>query len=126
MSVANPYQQYQQNAVQSADPGDLVVMLYDGLVRFLKLAVKSLEENDKGAANTALIKSQDIVSYLSETLDMRFEISRNLAALYDFMSRQLVSANMKKEVQLVEEVLGLAQELRDTWRQAAQMAKTQR
>lgn len=125
MSVANPYQQYQQNAVQSAEPGDLVVMLYDGLVRFLKLAVKSLEENDNEAANTALIKSQDIVSYLDGTLDSRFEISRNLAALYDFMSRQLVSANIKKEVQLVEEVLGLAQELRDTWRQAAQLAKTQ-
>lgn len=125
MSVANPYQQYQQNAVQSADPGDLVVMLYDGLVRFLKLAVKSLEDNDKEAANNALIKSQDIVSYLNETLDRRFEISRNLAALYDFMSRQLVSANIKKEIKLVEEVLGLAQELRDTWRQASQMAKTQ-
>ena len=125
MSVANPYQQYQQNAVQSAEPGELVVMLYDGLVRFLKLAVKSLEENDKEAANTALIKSQDIVGYLNETLDRRFEISSNLASLYNFMSRQLVSANIKKEIKLVEEVLGLAQELRDTWRQASQLAKTQ-
>jgi len=125
LSVANPYQQYQQNAVQSAEPGELVVMLYDGLVRFLKLAVKSLEENDKEAANTALIKSQDIVGYLNETLDRRFEISSNLASLYNFMSRQLVSANIKKEIKLVEEVLGLAQELRDTWRQASQLAKTQ-
>lgn len=125
MSSANPYMQYQQNAVQSAHPGDLVVMLYDGLVKFLKIAIKSLNEKDYNGANNALVRSQDIVSYLNETLDKRFEISGNLTALYDFMHRQLVSANIKKEAVLVQEVLELALDLRDTWRQAVQLAKTQ-
>ena len=125
MSLANPYQQYQQNAVQSAGPGDLVVMLCDGLVRFLKMAIQSLEGKDVGSANNALKKSQDIVNYLNETLNRRFEISGNLSSLYDFMTRQLVNANIKKDPKLVEEVLGLAQDLRDTWRQAVQLAKTE-
>lgn len=125
MSSANPYQQYQQNAVQSAHPGDLVVMLYDGLVKFLKIAINSLQEKDYNEANNALKRSQDIVSYLNETLDKRFEISGNLTALYNFMHRQLISANIKKEAGLVREVLDLALELRDTWRQAVQLAKTQ-
>lgn len=125
MIVANPYIQYQQNAVQSASPGDLVVMLYDGLIKFLKLAIKSLEEKDISGANKALIRSQDIISYLSETLDGRFEISKNMDSLYKFMYSQLVSANVKKDAGLVQEVLDLALDLRDTWRQAVQLAKTQ-
>ena len=125
MSSANPYLQYQQNAVQSANPGDLVVMLYDGLVKFLKIAINSLKEKDYNGANNAIIRSQDIVSYLDETLDKRFEISGSLTALYDFMHRQLVRANIKKEARLVQEVLDLALDLRDTWRQAVQLTKIQ-
>jgi len=125
LGLANPYLQYQHNAVQSANPGDLVIMLFDGLIKYLKIAINAIEENDISNSNNALVRSQDIIDYLNNTLDMQFELSRNLSSLYDFMKGQLISANIKKETELVEEVLGLAAEMRDTWRQALQLAKTQ-
>lgn len=124
MSVAvNPYWQYKQNAVQSASPGELTMMLYDGLVKFLKLAFMALEQNDLSEANNALIRSQEIVSYLNDTLDQRYKLSTNLSSLYDFMTRRLIEANTKKDGLIVKEVLELAEELRDTWQQALKMSR---
>lgn len=124
MSVAvNPYWQYKQNAVQSASPGELTMMLYDGLVKFLKLAFMALEQNDLSEANNALIRSQEIVAYLNDTLDKRYELSTNLSSLYDFMTRRLIEANTKKDGLIVKEVLELAEELRDTWQQALKMSR---
>lgn len=124
MSVAvNPYWQYKQNAVQSASPGELTMMLYDGLVKFLKLAFMALEQNDLSEANNALIRSQEIVAYLNDTLDQRYELSTNLSSLYDFMTRRLIEANTKKDGLIVKEVLELAEELRDTWQQALKMSR---
>lgn len=122
MSLAvNPYLKYQQNAVESASPGELVIMLYDGLVRFLKIAANSLESKDIAGANNALVRSQDIVSYLNETLDKNYEISKNLSSLYDFMLRRLVDANINKDAGMVMEVLELVDELRGTWCQAVKL-----
>lgn len=124
MSVANPYLQYQQNAVQSANPGELVVMLYDGLVKFLKMSIVSLEDKDISGANNSLVRSQDIINYLNNTLDDRFELSKNLSALYDFMNRELVEANINKDTAKVNEVLDLVTELRDAWRQAVKLSNS--
>ncbi|MFZ5632090.1 MAG: flagellar export chaperone FliS [Bacillota bacterium] len=124
--ATDPYLQYKQNAVQGASPGELTLMLYDGLVKFLKLALISMEQNDFNRSNNALIRSQEIVAYLNDTLDYRYEISQNLSALYDFMSRRLVEANTKKDAQIAAEVLELAEELRDTWQQAMKAAADQR
>ena len=123
MSLANPYVQYQQNAVQTAAPGELTLMLYNGLVRFNKQAINALRQEDLHSSNEALLRSQEIVSYLNETLDPNYELSQHLSALYVFMNEQLIQANIKKEPQIVEDVLGLAEELRDTWQQAISISR---
>lgn len=123
MSVPNPYLQYQQNAVKSVSPGDLTLMLYDGLVKFIRLSVMSVENNDMKACHNYLLRSQEILSHLNDTLDFQYEISKNLSALYDYMIRRLMEANVKKDVHIAGEVLGLAGELRETWRQAVKLAK---
>lgn len=126
MSLAvNPYLQYRQNAVQGADRGDLTLMLYDGLVKFIKLAIISIEGNDIDGAHNALVRSQEIIAHLNETLDLSFDLSRNLSALYDFMARRLIESNLKKDGQTAGEVLDLAREMRDTWKQALQIVKNQ-
>lgn len=124
MSMPNPYMQYQNNAVNSASSGDLLMMLYDGLVKFLKIAIDSMEKKNLSGANDALIRSQDILNYLDETLDERFDISKNLSLLYDFMKNHLVEANIKKDPQKVKDVLDIILDMRNTWRQASIMAKT--
>ncbi|MFZ5644552.1 MAG: flagellar export chaperone FliS [Bacillota bacterium] len=122
--MPNPYMQYQNNAVNSASSGDLLMMLYDGLVKFLKIAIDSMEKKNLSGANDALIRSQDILNYLDETLDERFDISKNLSLLYDFMKNHLVEANIKKDPQKVKDVLDIILDMRNTWRQASIMAKT--
>lgn len=123
MALTDPYMQYRQNAAQTAAPGELTMMLFNGLVRFIKQAITSLEQKDYSGSHKALVRSQEILAYLNETLDPRFELSKNMSALYHFMSRKLMEANIKKDVQNAGEVLELADELRKTWWQALKLAR---
>ncbi|MFZ5591474.1 MAG: flagellar export chaperone FliS [Bacillota bacterium] len=118
MSLPNPYQQYRQNAVNSAAPGELTLMLYNGAIKFLHQAREAIAAKDVPGAHEALVRAQEIIQYLFDTLDMQYEIAGNLAALYDFILRQLRQANIKKDVGPVEEVLPLLEDLRDTWGKA--------
>lgn len=123
MGNSNAYQQYQQNMINTATPQELTLMLYNGLVKFLKLSIQSIEEKNMEKANNYIIRSQDIIMEFMCTLDMQYEVSKSLMSLYDYMNRRLVDANTKKEKAIVEEVLGFAEELRDTWAQAMKLAK---
>lgn len=123
MSMPNPCLQYQQNAVCGAAPGELTMMLFNGLVKFLKLTIMSMEQKDFNGSHNSLVRSQEILAYLNDTLDHQYELAQNLSALYDFMTRRLVEANVKKDVQIAGEVLELAEELRDTWQQAMKLAR---
>ncbi|GBF33180.1 flagellar biosynthesis protein FliS [Desulfocucumis palustris] len=115
MAMANPYQQYQANSVNGASPGQLTLMLYNGAIKFINGAIKSLEENNVDRVNENCKRSQDIILYLSSTLNMEYEISKNLDSLYDYMYRRLVHANIQKDKEVMLEVLGLIEELRNTW-----------
>lgn len=121
----NPYQQYQQNTVNTSTPQELTLMLYNGLVRFLKLAYQGIEEKDIPKANNYIIRSQDIITEFICTLDMQYEISNNLLSLYNYMKSRLLEANIKKDKTILEEITGYAEELRDTWAQAMKIAKQQ-
>ncbi|MEA4848694.1 MAG: flagellar export chaperone FliS [Clostridiaceae bacterium] len=121
----NPYKQYQQNTVNTATPQELTLMLYNGLVRFLKLACQGIEEKNIEKANNNIIKSQDIIVEFISTLDMQYEISEGLLSIYDYMNRRLLDANLKKDKSIVEEITGYAEELRDAWEKAMKLAKQQ-
>lgn len=119
----NPYQQYQQNTVNTASPQELTLMLYNGLVRFLKLAHQGIQEKNIEKANNNIIKSQNILIEFISTLDMQYEVSDGLFSLYDYMNRRLIDANIKKDIFIVEEVIVYAEELRDTWEEAVKLAR---
>lgn len=121
----NPYQQYQQSVVKTASPQELTLMLYNGLVKFLKLAHQGIEEKDMEKANNNIIKSENIITEFIRTLDPQYEVSGALLSLYEYMNRRLIEANIKKDKSAVEEVIGYAEELRDTWAQAMKLAKQQ-
>jgi len=125
MSLPNPYLQYQQNAVQGAGPGELTMMLYNGLVKFLMLSLNSVNQKNIYGAHNNLLRSQEIIIHLNETLDHSYGLSKNLSALYEYMNRRLREANVNKDVIIIEEILGLAKELRDTWEQALKLIKEQ-
>lgn len=123
--MANPYKQYQQSVVNTSTPQELTFMLYNGLIKFLKLTAQSIEEKSTEKSNYNIGRAQDILEEFMSTLNMDYDISNNLYSLYDFMYWRLVDANIKKDKTMVEEVIVFAEELRDTWAQAMKLAKGQ-
>ena len=85
----------------------------------------AINDNNIEKASKSIIKAQDIISEFRCTLDMKYDISHQLELLYDYMYRRLLDANIKKDSAIVEEVLGFAKELRDTWEQAMKIARQQ-
>ncbi len=117
--LSNPYQKYQQNQVETASPAKLLLMLYNGALRFVKAAREGIREKDMEKANHNIGKAQDIVVELMTSLDMeQGEISRNLYSLYDFVNTRLLEANIKKDENILSEAENILQELRDTWQEA--------
>jgi flagellar protein FliS len=116
----NPYDKYKNMQVQTATPGQLILMLYEGAIKFCKMSKKFIEEKNYMDANKYLIKTQDIVTELMISLDMKAggEIARNLYSLYDYMLRRLLDANMKKDIEVVDEVQKMIEELKDAWAEA--------
>lgn len=117
MAMSNPYQSYQSNAVTTASPGELTLMLYNGCIKFIKLAKKAIEEKNISEKNTNLIKAQNIIQELMVTINMDYEVSKNILAMYDYMKSRLVEANISNDPEILDEVQGYVTEFRDTWKQ---------
>ncbi len=118
MYNVNPYQQYQQNSIKSADRGKLTLILYENAAKFIKQAIRFIDQNKPQESHKAIIKSQEIITYLSDTLNMDYDIAKNLYTLYEYMTRRLVEGNIKKDKAILTEVLDLVADLRETWREA--------
>jgi len=124
--VQKSYQAYIQNQVMTAPKEKLVLMLYDGMVRFIKNAMVACGEGNIEATNNNLLKAQSILFELMGSLDHEAgEIAENLLLIYDYMQRRLVEANIKKDVSMMEEVKGMAVELREAWQQSIKNLKNQ-
>lgn len=120
MNTANPYQQYRQNAVLTADPGRLTLLLYTGAARFARQAAEAIKKGDVPGAHQAIIRAQDIVFYLLSTVNTELEVGKNLASLYDYFYRRLIEANLKKDASILEETSNMLEDLSDTWKEAIQ------
>jgi flagellar protein FliS len=114
----NPYQQYQENQVMTAPPERLVLMLYEGALRFLRLAKNAVKEKNYADANNYIVKVEDIIMELNMSLDMNYELSKNLRSLYNFIYEKLIEANVKKDLSKLEEVEGLLEGLKEAWQEA--------
>jgi flagellar secretion chaperone FliS len=121
MAVNNPYQSYQQNSVNTAAPGELTLMLYNGCLKFINLAKQAIENKDIPSKNTNIQKAQLIVQELMVTLNMDVEVSKNMLSLYDYLKRRLIEANIKNDIKALEEVEELVTDFRDTWKQVIQL-----
>lgn len=119
----NPYQIYQQNAVMMAGPGELTAMLFDGAIKFLNQARQAIMSKDIFAAHQSLIRAQDIISYLNNTVNTTYEVGANLATIYDYILHRLVEANLKKDTTIINEALDLIKDLSATWREAMARAR---
>ncbi len=117
MSLPNPYAQYRQNSVETATPTRLIVMLYDGAIRFLSQALPAMHARRYDQQSTLIGKAQSIIAYLRDTLD--FEVGQAFAAsldsIYAALQRSLNDANVYDKPEQVEEAIRVLRELRETW-----------
>ena len=111
---------YRETQIKTASKGKLVVILYDGLLRFLDLALESLPEKKYDVVNSNIIKAQDIISELSMSLNMEAgEMSEKLLSIYSFLNMKLIEGNVKKEAEPIIFVRKMASELRESWNKIA-------
>lgn len=115
---AQAYDQYRKTSVETVAPEKLLLMLFDGALKNINNAKKAIEDKDINRSHQEIIKAQDIVIELMSTLNMDFDISHSLFLLYEYMHNQLVQANIKKDVVILEEVEVFFAELRETWNEA--------
>jgi flagellar secretion chaperone FliS len=121
--MINPYQSYQQSSVMTASPQELTLMLYNGCLKFIRLAKKAMAAQKFEEKNTNILKAQKIVQELYVTLNPEIELSSGMGQLYDFIHQRLVDANLQNDLAALEEAEGLMLEFRDAWKQAMELVK---
>ncbi len=111
-------ERYRENAITTQSPGHLVVMLVEGAIRFLKKAIDELEAGDLGEKGDCIIRAMEILVELDLDLDMEAggQIAQNLRSLYDFMRRHLALANIKKDPEMIREVISMLEDLNAGWK----------
>ena len=115
MYTANPYNIYKQNSVNMASSQQLLLMLLDGAVKYTKIAKMAILNKDIQRAHKELVRVQDIFLEIMITMDKNTKYMEDLYNVYEFIKNELAKANMKKDVQIIDEVLPLIEEIRDMW-----------
>ncbi len=117
MALPNAYSQYNNNKVLTASPAELTLMLYEGAIKFCNIAEVAIEQNDVQKAHTNIIKVQHIIDYLRQTLDMKYPVAQDFERIYEYLSKRLRDANVKKDKEILAEVNEHLHSVRDTWKE---------
>ncbi len=117
MAMSNAYAQYNNSKILTASPAELTLMLYDGAIKFCNIAMVAIEQKDIPKAHTNIVKVQKIVEYLRATLDMKYAVAQDFDNIYVYLEQRLVQANVKKDMEIMEEVIGHLRSVRDTWKE---------
>jgi len=110
-------QAYKAAAVSTVDQRRLIVMLYDGAIKFLTIATDKMEKGDAYEAHRNMIRGKSIIAELLASLNMEAggEIARNLQRLYTYMFNELIEANLNRDIDRVNQVVELLKDLREGW-----------
>jgi flagellar protein FliS len=123
LTTMDPLRSYKETQIKTAAQGKLILMLYDGAIRFIDLALEGLSSQHRkyDAVSANLVRSQDIIGELMVSLDFERggEIAKNLFSLYMYMSRRVLDGNIRKDTAPLEEVKRLLVELREAWADVA-------
>ena len=117
MKAAVAYQQYKNSKVLTASPAELTLMLYDGAIKFCNIAKDAIDNKDIQRAHENIIKAQKIIDYLRQTLDMKYPVAQDFENIYSYLSQRLIEANVKKDTEILEELLTHLRSVRDNWKE---------
>lgn len=117
MALPNAYAQYNNSRILTASPAELTLMLYEGAIKFCNIAITAIEQKDIQKAHDNIVKIQKIIEHLRVTLDMKYPVAQDFERVYVYLEQRLVQANMKKDPEILQEVLEHLHAIRDTWKE---------
>lgn len=117
--MQNPYQKYMNQVVTTMTPAQLLIALYDKAITELNKAILYIEDKNITKAHNSIVRVSEIVDALDASLKEKYEISDNLAALYEFFREQLVQANIKKDPEILKSLIPFFQDLHDSFEEAS-------
>lgn len=123
MALPSAYAQYNNSKILTASPAELTLMLYEGAIKFCNIAIIAVEQKDIEKANNNIIKTERIIDYFRQTLDMKYAVAQDFERVYTYLSQRLLQANMKKDREILEEVNQHLRDMRDTWKQVMEKNK---
>ncbi len=121
MALPNAYAQYKNSKVLTASPAELTLMLYEGAIKFCNIAVTAIEQKDIQKAHTNIVKTQKIIEHFRVTLDMKYPVAQDFDRVYIYLEQRLVEANVKKDNEILREVLEHLHSMRDTWKEVMRL-----
>ena len=112
---------YQRNAIMTATPAELTLMLYEGAIKFCNIAIVAIEKKDIEKANANIKKAQAIINELRVTLDHKYSVWEDFERVYDYIARRLLEANLQKDIEIIEDALKYIREMRDAWKEVMRL-----
>lgn len=119
----NPYAKYQNSKILTASPAELTLMLYDGAIKFGNIAILAMHEKDVPKAHANIIKVQRIITEFRSSLDRNYPVAQDFDNIYVYLLQRLLQANVKKDPEIMEEVIGHLRTLRETWVEVMKKSK---
>ena len=117
----NPYATYANNKVMTASPAELTLMLYEGAIKFCNIAQIAIEKGDVMKAHTNIKKAENIIDEFQATLDHKYKVAEDFDNVYTYLRQRLVEANIKKDTEILDEVLAHLRTMRDTWKEVMKL-----
>ena len=117
MIAQQGYGAYANNKIMTASPAELTLMLYEGAIKFCNIALIGIEQNDIEKSHNNIIKVEKIIDEFRATLNPKYEVSKDFDNVYAYLKQRLIEANMKKDPEILEEVLKHLRTMRDTWKE---------
>ena len=125
MALPNAYGQYNNSKIMTASPAELTLMLYEGAIKFCNIAIVAIEHGDVQKAHNNIQRTERIIDYFRQTLDMSYPVAEDFERVYSYLSRRLIEANIKKDKEILEEVNTHLRSMRDTWKEVMKKSKEQ-
>lgn len=122
MTNKQGYAAYANNRIMTASPAELTLMLYEGAIKFCNIAITAIEKKDVEKAHNNIVKVENIITEFQATLDHKYPVAEDFDNVYKYLHQRLVEANMKKDTEILEEVLQHLRTMRDTWKDVMQAA----
>ena len=119
--TTNPYQAYKQQSVMTMTPGQMLIAVFDELIKQLSLSQIAFDNKDIPEINRTLQKSQHIINELKGSLNFDYEISNNLNDIYNYFNRVIINANIKKDPSEIGDIIAMITDLKDAFSEATKL-----